>query len=185
MKAQVKRINDMSAALEHTGFSRQQSKAVIETVASAMETFAVTPEILETRLNAHTKEILRVVRREFGVQRKDMAAHRRETADHGKILQQHTETLKQHGEILQQHTETLRQHGEILRQHGEILGQHGETLRHNGESIAELQRSFLVLKSDMLDFQRNMTRTLMSFIILLLTAVLGIFGMFASELFFF
>lgn len=64
MKAQVERLNTMSETLESSGFSREQSNAVIESVALAMETFAVTPEILDDRINkvmevieAHGKDI--------------------------------------------------------------------------------------------------------------------------------
>ncbi len=62
MKAQVNQLQNMSETLESSGFSRHQSDAVIESVALAMETFAVTPEILETRLKEHTEQILKVIR---------------------------------------------------------------------------------------------------------------------------
>ena len=51
MKAQVDQLNNMSETLESSGFTPRQSNAVIESVALAMETFAVTPEILDDRIN--------------------------------------------------------------------------------------------------------------------------------------
>ena len=54
----------MSETLESSGFAPRQSNAVIESVAPAMETFAVTPKLLEERLEMHTAQILKVVRAE-------------------------------------------------------------------------------------------------------------------------
>ena len=62
MKAQVDQLNHMSETLESSGFTPRQSNAVIESVALAMETFAVTPKLLEERLEQHTEQILRVIR---------------------------------------------------------------------------------------------------------------------------
>lgn len=62
MKTQADQLRIMSQTLESSGFSQRQSNAVIESVALAMETFAVTPEVLETRLARHTEQILSIVR---------------------------------------------------------------------------------------------------------------------------
>ena len=42
----------MTERLESSGFERNQADAVIETVANAIEKFAVTPEVLRRELNA-------------------------------------------------------------------------------------------------------------------------------------
>lgn len=57
MKTQVEQIAKMSHTLESAGFNRPQSNAVIESVALAMETFAVTPEILDERIDGLRKEM--------------------------------------------------------------------------------------------------------------------------------
>ena len=57
MKAQAKQLAIMSETLESSGFSRPQSNAVIESVALAMETFAVTPEILDARIDGLRDEM--------------------------------------------------------------------------------------------------------------------------------
>ena len=57
MKAQVEQLSEMSHTLESTGFSRPQSNAVIESVALAMQTFAVTPEILDERISGLREEM--------------------------------------------------------------------------------------------------------------------------------
>ena len=48
MEPQVEAVQHMSETLESSGFSRKQSTAVVKSVARAMQTFSVTPEILET-----------------------------------------------------------------------------------------------------------------------------------------
>ena len=73
MKAQVDQLNTMSETLESSGFTPRQSNAVIESVALAMETFAVTPKLLEDRLEEHTEQILKVVRAQ-GQDFKDLQA---------------------------------------------------------------------------------------------------------------
>ena len=62
MKAQAEQLRIMSETMTSSGFDQRQSNAVIESVALAMETFAVTPEVLEARLEKQTKDILTVVK---------------------------------------------------------------------------------------------------------------------------
>ena len=62
MKAQAEQLRIMSETMTSSGFNQRRSNAVIESVAFAMETFAVTPEVLEARLEKQTKEILTVVK---------------------------------------------------------------------------------------------------------------------------
>ena len=57
MKAQAEQLAKMSETLESSGFSGTQSNAVIESVALAMETFAVTPEILDARIDGLRDEM--------------------------------------------------------------------------------------------------------------------------------
>ena len=89
MKAQVDQLNTMSETLETSGFTPRQSNAVIESVALAMETFAVTPKLLEERLEKHTEQILQVVRAQ-GQDIKDlqtkMLDHQRSMLDHQRSM---------------------------------------------------------------------------------------------------
>ena len=57
MKAHAEQLAKMSETLESSGFSRTQSNAVIESVAMAMETFAVTPEMLDERIDGLRDEM--------------------------------------------------------------------------------------------------------------------------------
>ena len=57
VKTQVEQLAKMSETLESSGFTRPQANAVIESVALAMETFAVTPEILDDRIDGLREEM--------------------------------------------------------------------------------------------------------------------------------
>ena len=48
----------MSQTLESSGFSPRQSNAVIESVALAMQTFAVTPEVLDQVLDQRIDKVM-------------------------------------------------------------------------------------------------------------------------------
>ena len=52
MQQAAREIRAMSEPLESSGFERDQADAVIETVANAIEKFAVTPEVLHRELDA-------------------------------------------------------------------------------------------------------------------------------------
>ena len=52
MQQAAREIQAMTERLESSGLERDQADAVIETVANAIEKFAVTPEVLRQELNA-------------------------------------------------------------------------------------------------------------------------------------
>ena len=56
MQAEAETIHKMSETLESANFTRDQSDAFIQSIALAMKTFAVTPEILDARLAEHKKD---------------------------------------------------------------------------------------------------------------------------------
>ena len=57
MKAQAEQLAKMSETLESSGFNRPQSNAVIQSVALAIEAFAVTPEMLDARIDGLRDEM--------------------------------------------------------------------------------------------------------------------------------
>ena len=73
MKAQVRQIETMSETLISAGFSKEKSNAVITSIALAMETFAVTPEVLDERI----AKVMTVVR----AQGEDIRELKRDVAD--------------------------------------------------------------------------------------------------------
>ena len=59
MKKQIETIQKMSETLESSGFTRDQSVAVVSSIALAMKNFAVTPELLDERLARQSRELSR------------------------------------------------------------------------------------------------------------------------------
>ena len=123
MKAQAEQLAKMSETLESSGFSRPKSNAVIESVALAMESFAVTPELLDDR---------------FGK--------------------------------LDNRIDTLREEMYAL-----FAAQAGD--------IKDLRQSVDMLKQTMFDFQQSVMRYMMVFTLLLLGAVVGLFGTIIGQIF--
>ena len=56
MQAEAETIHKMAETLESANFTRDQSDAVIQSVALAMKTFAVTPDVLDDRLGKLRRE---------------------------------------------------------------------------------------------------------------------------------
>ena len=56
MQAEAETIHKMAETLESANFTRDQSDAFIQSVALAMKTFAVTPEVLDDRLGKLRRE---------------------------------------------------------------------------------------------------------------------------------
>ena len=92
MEAQIEQVQQMSQTLESSGFSPQQSNAVIKSVALAMQTFAVTPEVLDQvldrRLGQLKTEILAEVpsRADFNKQGDDIKEQGRDIKDLNKSM---------------------------------------------------------------------------------------------------
>ncbi len=56
MQSEAEAILEMSETLESAKFTRTQSDAFIQSVALAMKTFAVTPQVLDDRLEKQRRE---------------------------------------------------------------------------------------------------------------------------------
>jgi len=123
MKAQAEQLAKMSETLESSGFSRPQSNAVIESVALAMETFAVTPELLDDRVSK-----------------------------------------------LDDRIDTLREEMYAL-----FAAQAGD--------IKDLRQSVDMLKQTLFDFQQSVMRYMMVFTLLLLGALVALFGTIIGQIF--
>lgn len=72
MKAHVGQIEVMSETLESAGLSKEKSNAVIKSIALAMETFAVTPEMLDERID-RVMEVVRAQGRDIQELKVDVA----------------------------------------------------------------------------------------------------------------
>ena len=141
MKAQAEQLAKMSETLESAGFSRPKSNAVIESVALAMETFAVTPELLDDR---------------FG-----------KLDDRFSKLDNRIDTLREEMYAL------------FAAQREEMMA----LLAAQAGDIKDLRQSVDMLKQTMFDFQQSVMRYMMVFTLLLLGAVVGLFGTIIGQIF--
>ena len=56
MQSKAEAILEMSETLESANFTRDQSDAFIQSIALAMKTFAITPQVLDDRLEKQRRE---------------------------------------------------------------------------------------------------------------------------------
>ena len=72
----------MSQTLESANFTRDQSDAFIQYVASAMKTFAVTPNVLDDRRNKLSRKLSREWKQDLGEVIERLKEHRDDSTDH-------------------------------------------------------------------------------------------------------
>ena len=152
MKAQTEQLAKMSETLESSGFSRPQSNAVIESVALAMETFAVTPELLDDRIGRLKSRI-----------------------------DSRIDGLESRIDKLDSRIDGLREEMYALfaAQREEMMA----LLTAQAGDIKDLRQSVDGLKQTMFDLQQNVMRYMMVFTLLLLGAMVGLFGTIIGQIF--
>ena len=163
MKNQLDQIKIMSNTLERSGFTEEQPVAIIETVAVAIETFGVTPEILDDRIN----RVMDFVREQVGELKAQIADVRTEgRKQYGELKAQiadvRTEGGKQYGELKAQiadvRTEGRKQYGELKaqiadvrtegrKQYGELKAQIADVRTEEKEQYRELRTEIADVKS--------------------------------------
>lgn len=155
MKAQAEQLAKMSETLESSGFSRSKSNAVIESVALAMETFAVTPELLDDRVS--------------------------KLEDRFSKLDDRFSKLDERFSKLDERIDTLREEMYAL------FAAHREEmmalLAAQAGDIKDLRQSVDRLNQTMFDLQQSVMRYMMVFTLLLLGAVVGLFGTIIGQIF--
>ena len=77
MEAQAETILKMSETLERSELARDQSVAVIESVALAMKTFSVAPEMLDDRLAKQSQELSQEWNKRFDETQELVRSHAR------------------------------------------------------------------------------------------------------------
>ena len=127
----------MSETLESSGFGRPKSNAVIESVALAMETFAVKPEILDARIDGLRDEM-------------------------------NARFAAQDAEI------------EIL---GKSVVRIVDKVDRFDARMSAIEQSTFGFQQRMIEFQRSTIRYMLAFLVLMLGAVVGMFGTFLTQLF--
>ena len=143
----------MSETLESAGFSRKQSTAVVKSVARAMQTFSVTPEVLETHFSRHSGEVSRM----FSDHKDEMLAlftsHKDETLA---LFTNHKDETQQ---ALSDHKSEMKQ----------LFAEHKADTNRRFDNVDEELRD---LRNDMHAFQRSMTRLFWGFTLLVLGTAL-------------
>ena len=162
MKAQAEQLAKMSETLESSGFSRPQSNAVIESVALAMETFAVTPELLDDRFGKLDDR--------FG-----------KVDDRFRKVDERFSKVDDRFSKLENRIDTLREemHALFAAQREEMMA----LLAVQAGDIKDLRQSVDTLKQTMFDFQQSVMRYMMVFTLLLLGAVVGLFGTILGQIY--
>ena len=142
MNPQVEAVQSMSETLESAGFSRKQSTAVVKSVARAMQTFSVTPEVLETHFSRHRGEVSRM----FSDHKDEMLA----------LFTSHKDETQQ---ALSDHKSEMKQ----------LFAEHKADTNRRFDNVDEELRD---LRNDMHAFQRSMTRLFWGFALLVLGTAL-------------
>lgn len=158
MKAQAEQLAKMSETLESSGFSRTQSNAVIESVALAMETFAVTPEILDARIDGLRDEM-----------------NARFAAQDAKIENLGKSVVRLEGRVVK-----LEEKVDRLEEKVDRLDARMSEIE---QSMLQFQQTMFEFQQRMIEFQRSTIRYMLAFLVLMLGAVVGMFGTFLTQLF--
>ncbi len=122
MHAEAETIHKMSETLESANFTRDESDAFIQSVALAMKTFAVTPQVLDDRL----EKLRRELRREW---KEDLV----------EVNKNFTEVNNKFAEVNRKFAEVNDKFGEVNKQFGEV----NKSLAEQKNTIDDLKRSLL------------------------------------------
>ena len=153
MKVQVEAVQRMTETLESSGIPRRQATAMVESVAQAMETFSVTPEILEAQFAKHRDEVSRV----FSDHKGEMLAL---FSDHkGEMLALFSDHKDEMLALFSDHKDGMKA----------LFSEHkADTSRRFDKVEEELGE----LRKDMHSLQRSMTRFIWAFSLVVLGAAL-------------
>ena len=160
MKAQVEAVQRMTETLESSGIPRRQATAMVESVAQAMETFSVTPEILEAQFAKHRDEVSRVFSDHKGQMLALFANHKDDTqqafaAFRGEMLALFSDHKDEMKALFSEHkADTNRRFDNVDKRFDKVEEELGE------------------LRKDMHSLQRSMTRFIWAFSLVVLGAAL-------------
>ena len=182
MKAQTNQLQKMSQTLESSGFTPRQSNAVIESVALAMQTFAVTPEVLDqvldNRLGRLKKEILAEVpsRAEFKQQGKDLRGAikerdndikdlRAEVKEQGKDIKDLNKSMNH---AFEQRDDTIK---DLNKSVNHAFEKRDDDIKDVRGDIKDLNQSIIRLERTMMESNRKTRRYWLGFSLALLGTV--------------
>ena len=159
MKAQVNQLEAMSQTLESSGFTRHQSDAVIKSVAQAMETFAVTPAVLDSRID----KVLEL----FRGQNADIKGMQRDIAS----LQGDVSTLQDGQEEMRTDIRELQDGQKEIRGEQKIIRRDLDSLR---EGQNEMRGDIKSLEKSMLALQKSVNNQIALYGLLMIGTAIGL-----------
>ncbi len=149
MQAESQTLFEMSETFESANFTRDQSDAFIRSVALAMSTFAVTPKLLDDRLDKLRRELLREWQ-------KDLTAHQDNS---NQRFEQLDVRLAEHK------AESNRRFDNLDQQFAE-----------QKKTFEELKDTVYELKDSMHDLKRSLLSYLLGFTLVILAGLMGALG---------
>ena len=163
MQAEAETIRKMSETLESANFTRDQSDAFIQSMALAMKTFAVTPQVLDDRLDNLSGEL----RREW----------KQDLAGVSNLLQEHKNESNRRFDSL---TKSLDEHKKDSNRNFDSLdarlGEHKNETNQRLDEIPKLRDSIDELKNSMHELQRSVMNYFLGFTLVILAGLLGALG---------
>ena len=163
MEPQVEALQHMSETLESSGFSRKQSTAVVKSVARAMQTFSVTPEILETHFSKHRDEVSRMFsdhKGEMQIQFSDFK---------GEMQIQFSDFKGEMKQLFAEHKTDTNRRFDSVNKRFDSVDSRFDKVDKRFDSVEEELRD---LRRDMHALQRSMTRFFWGFTLLVLGTAL-------------
>ena len=153
MQAEAETIHKMAETLESANFTRDQSDAFIQSVALAMKTFAVTPKVLDNRLDDLSREL----RREW----------KQDLAGISNLLKEHKNDSNRRFDGLDAR----------LGEHKNDSNQRFNNLDKRLDEIPKLRDSIDELKNTTHDLQRSLLQYFLGFTLVILAGLLAALGL--------
>ena len=166
MKAQVNQLEAMSQTLESSGFTRHQSDAVIKSVAQAMETFAVTPAVLDSRIDK-VLELFRRQNADIKAMQGDIASLQGDVS----VLHGNVSALQEGQEEMRTDIRELQDGQKEIRGEQKIIRRDLDSLR---EGQDEMRGDMKGLDKSMIALQKSVQRQISFYGLLMIGTAIGL-----------
>ena len=163
MQAEAETIHKMAETLESANFTRDQSDAFIQSVALAMKTFAVTPKVLDNRLDNLSREL----RREW----------KQDLAGVSNLLKEHKDDSNRRFDGLDARLGEYKDDtNRRLDENKKDSNQRFNNLDKRLDEIPKLRDSIDELKNTTHELQRSLLQYLLGFTLVILAGLFGALG---------
>ena len=172
MKAQTNQLQKMSQTLESSGFTPRQSNAVIESVALAMQTFAVTPEVLDQVLDQRIDKVMDAIKEQGKDLRgaikerdNDIKDLRAEVKEQGKDIKDLNKSMNH---AFEQRDDTIK---DLNKSVNHAFEKRDDDIKDVRGDIKDLNQSIIRLERTMMESNRKTRRYWLGFSLALLGTV--------------